>query len=36
MIDSGYAIPSTAPGLGIEWDRAAIDARAVARAHVGR
>ncbi len=34
-IDDGYAIPSSAPGLGIEWDRAAVDARAVARAVVG-
>jgi ArsR family transcriptional regulator len=32
VIDAGYALPSPAPGLGIEWDRAAIDARALARA----
>ena len=34
-IDNGYAIPSSAPGLGIEWNRSAIDERALARAVVG-
>jgi L-alanine-DL-glutamate epimerase-like enolase superfamily enzyme len=34
-IEDGYAVPSAEPGLGIEWDRAAIDARALARARVG-
>jgi len=34
-IDNGYAIPSSASGLGIDWNRAALDERAVARAHVG-
>jgi len=28
----GYAIPPDTPGLGIEWDFAAIDRLAVARA----
>jgi len=31
----GSAIPPAAPGLGIEWDHAAIDRLAVARAVVG-
>jgi L-alanine-DL-glutamate epimerase-like enolase superfamily enzyme len=31
----GYALPPDAPGLGIEWDFAAIDRLAVARAKVG-
>jgi L-alanine-DL-glutamate epimerase-like enolase superfamily enzyme len=30
----GHAIPPDAPGLGIEWDFAAIDRMAVARATV--
>jgi L-alanine-DL-glutamate epimerase-like enolase superfamily enzyme len=34
-IDHGYAIPSGEPGLGIEWNRAALDERAVSRARVG-
>jgi L-alanine-DL-glutamate epimerase-like enolase superfamily enzyme len=34
-IDNGYAIPSSAPGLGIEWNRTAIDERAAARYRVG-
>ena len=34
-IDNGYAIPSSLPGLGIEWNRAAIDERALARFRVG-
>jgi len=34
-IDNGYAIPSSQPGLGIEWNRAAIDERALARHRVG-
>lgn len=33
-MDDGYAIPSSMPGLGIEWDHAAIDRAAVARATV--
>jgi L-alanine-DL-glutamate epimerase-like enolase superfamily enzyme len=32
----GYATPPAAPGLGIDWDFAAIGKRAVARAAVGR
>ena len=32
----GYAIPPNGPGLGIDWDFAAIDRLAVARASVGR
>jgi L-alanine-DL-glutamate epimerase-like enolase superfamily enzyme len=31
----GYAVPPEAPGLGIDWDFAAIDKRAVARATIG-
>jgi L-alanine-DL-glutamate epimerase-like enolase superfamily enzyme len=31
-IDGGYAIAPSGPGLGIDWDFAAIDRRAVARA----
>jgi len=34
-IDNGYAIPSSMPGLGIEWNRAAIEERAVARFRIG-
>jgi L-alanine-DL-glutamate epimerase-like enolase superfamily enzyme len=33
-VADGFAIAPNAPGLGIEWDRAAIDRRAVARARV--
>jgi L-alanine-DL-glutamate epimerase-like enolase superfamily enzyme len=33
-VDCGYAVAPSAPGLGIEWDFAAIDQRAVARAHI--
>ena len=32
----GYAIPPSAPGLGIDWDFAAIDRLAIARATVPR
>ena len=35
-IDDGYAIPPSGPGLGIEWDLAAIERQAVARAIVDR
>ena len=35
-IDGGYAIPPESPGLGIDWDVAAIERLAVARATVGR
>ena len=35
-IRDGYAIPPSTPGLGIDWDFAAIDRLAVARAAVGR
>src|SRR6185312_14060055 len=35
-IDDGYAIAPSTPGLGIDWDFAAIDRLAVARAAVGR
>ena len=35
-IQDGQAIPSAAAGLGIEWDWAAIPARAVSSAVVGR
>jgi L-alanine-DL-glutamate epimerase-like enolase superfamily enzyme len=31
----GYAVPPETPGLGIDWDFAAIDKRAVARATIG-
>jgi L-alanine-DL-glutamate epimerase-like enolase superfamily enzyme len=34
VVEQGFAIAPSAPGLGIEWDRAAIDRRAVARARV--
>ena len=34
-IDDGYAVPPSAPGLGIEWDVAAIERAAVARATLG-
>ena len=34
MLRDGYAIPPDEPGLGIEWDFAAIERRAVARATV--
>jgi L-alanine-DL-glutamate epimerase-like enolase superfamily enzyme len=33
-IDDGYAIPPQAPGLGIDWDFAAIERAAVARASI--
>ena len=36
VIQDGHAIPSAAAGLGIEWDWAAIQARAVSSAVVGR
>ena len=35
-IDGGYAIPPERPGLGIDWDFAAIERMAVARATLGR
>ncbi len=35
-IHDGYAIPPSTPGLGIDWDFAAIDRLAVARAAVSR
>jgi L-alanine-DL-glutamate epimerase-like enolase superfamily enzyme len=35
-IDGGYAIPPSSVGLGIEWDFAAIERQAVARAIVER
>jgi L-alanine-DL-glutamate epimerase-like enolase superfamily enzyme len=34
VIDDGYAVAPDAPGLGIDWDFDAIDARAVTRATV--
>ena len=33
-IDDGYAVPPSSPGLGIDWDFAAIENAAVARATV--
>ena len=33
-IDDGYAVPPASPGLGIEWDFAAIERDAVARATI--
>ncbi len=33
-IADGYAVAPSAPGLGIDWDFAAIERRAVARAAV--
>src|SRR3982751_5543178 len=33
-IDNGYAIPASSPGLGIDWDLAAIERMAVARATI--
>ncbi|HEY2817619.1 MAG TPA: mandelate racemase/muconate lactonizing enzyme family protein [Casimicrobiaceae bacterium] len=35
-VDDGYAIPPTAPGLGIDWDFAAIERQAVMRTTVER
>ena len=35
VIDAGHALPPACPGLGIDWDWAALEARAVARARVG-
>ena len=35
-IDAGHAMPPSTPGLGIDWDFAAIERHAVARAAVGR
>jgi L-alanine-DL-glutamate epimerase-like enolase superfamily enzyme len=35
-IDDGYAIAPSTPGLGLDWDFAAIERQAVARATVGR
>jgi L-alanine-DL-glutamate epimerase-like enolase superfamily enzyme len=34
-LDAGHAVPPATPGLGIDWDWAALEARAVARARVG-
>src|SRR5437899_1282186 len=34
-IENGYAVPSESAGLGIDWDFAAIEQRAVARATIG-
>jgi L-alanine-DL-glutamate epimerase-like enolase superfamily enzyme len=34
-IDDGYAVPPARPGLGIDWDFAAIERSAVARATIG-
>jgi hypothetical protein len=34
VIDAGHALPPAGPGLGIDWDWAALEARAVARACV--
>jgi L-alanine-DL-glutamate epimerase-like enolase superfamily enzyme len=33
-IETGLAVAPSAPGLGIEWNWSAIEARAVARARV--
>ena len=33
-IENGYAVPPASAGLGIDWDFAAIDERAVARANI--
>jgi L-alanine-DL-glutamate epimerase-like enolase superfamily enzyme len=35
IMRDGYAVPPTAPGLGIDWDFAADDRLAVARAAIG-
>jgi L-alanine-DL-glutamate epimerase-like enolase superfamily enzyme len=35
IMRDGYAVPSTATGLGIDWDFAAVDRLAVARAAIG-
>jgi L-alanine-DL-glutamate epimerase-like enolase superfamily enzyme len=35
-LEDGRAVPPAAPGLGIEWDFARIDAQAVARATISR
>jgi len=35
-LEDGRAVPPSAPGLGIEWDFARIDAAAVARATISR
>jgi len=35
-LEDGRAVPPDAPGLGIEWDFARIDAQAVARATISR
>ena len=32
---TGLAVPPAAPGLGIDWDYAAVDRTAVARATLG-
>jgi L-alanine-DL-glutamate epimerase-like enolase superfamily enzyme len=33
-IDDGFAVPPSSPGLGIDWNFAAIEDAAVARATV--
>ena len=35
-IEDGYAVPPQSPGLGIDWDFAAIERAAVARATIAR
>ena len=35
IMRDGYAVPPTAPGLGIDWDFAAVERLAVARAAIG-
>jgi L-alanine-DL-glutamate epimerase-like enolase superfamily enzyme len=35
-MDDGYALPPSTPGLGIEWDHAAIDRAAISRATVSK
>src|SRR5204863_1726348 len=35
-MDDGYALPPSTPGLGIEWDHAAIDRAAISRETVSK
>src|SRR5213078_235698 len=35
-MDDGYALPPSNPGLGIEWDHAAIDRAAISKATVSK
>jgi L-alanine-DL-glutamate epimerase-like enolase superfamily enzyme len=35
-MDDGHAMPPEAPGLGIEWDYAAIERACVARANIDK